>query len=190
MAFIKSIDPFTSPDSWDVVTIGGEDCPGICVVSGFKRVTEWDVKKGKGTKGGTATLIQLPPAEGSIVFYLWTEAHFDAWATTFRARFKYDPTKKSKAAQAVDIYYPSLREIDVTSVVTKSIGACEHVGQGKYSINVEFLEYLPPPKKTITGTPNGSTADKNKAGASGGTGTSVTDGRQAEIARLTKEAFP
>ncbi len=66
--------PIVSQDS-DYVTIDGIVNPGIIApggISGFKRETEWDVKKGKGTKGGTTTLSQLPPAKGSIKFFLWT----------------------------------------------------------------------------------------------------------------------
>ncbi len=186
MPFVDTLDPFTDPQAWDVVQVGGEVCPGICVLKGFKRPTEWDVKKGKGTKGGTATLSQLPPAKGSITFYLWNKDHFDAWASTFRSRFKYDPTKKS--VNAVDIYHPSLKDIDLVSVVTESIGATEHEGQGKYSITVELLEYLPAAKKTATGTPSGSKSDSNKAGASGGSDDPIADAQQKEIAKLLGEA--
>jgi len=182
------VNPFTTPQDYDVVRIGGIECPGICEVSGFERPTEWDVKKGKGTKGGTATLSQLPPAKGSIKFLLWTSFHFEAWNAIYRAQFKYDPTKKS--LNAVDIYHPSLAEIDIHSVVTESIGAVEHDGKGLYSITVKLLEYLPPPKKSATGTPSGSKSDPKKSGASGKSDDPIADAQQREIAKLTKEAFP
>ncbi len=180
------INPFDNPSDYDVVKIGGIECPGICQLSGFKRLTEWDVKKGKGTKGGTATLTQLPPAKGSIKFMLWTPFHFEAWDAIFRAQFKYDPTKKT--VNAVDIYHPTLAAIDLHSVVTESISAVEHEGKGLYSITVELLEYLPPPKKSATGTPSGSKSNDGGAGKSGKSDDPIADAQQAEIAKLLKEA--
>ena len=184
-------DPFSDPQSYDVVSIDGLECPGIIApggLTGFKRNTEWDVKKGKGTKGGTATLSQLPPSKGSIKFLLWSKFHVDAWDQLYRQRFKYDPTKKTK--NAVDIYHPTLAKLDIHSVVTESIGPEEPEGKGLWSITVDLLEYMPPAKKTATSTPTGSTSNNNKAGASGKSDDPIADAQQAEIARLREEAFP
>ncbi len=183
-------NPLSNPEIYDKVEIDGEECPGIIEsISGFKRETEWEVKKGKGTKGGTATLTQLPPMKGSIKFLLWKTSHFDAWNTTFRARFKYDPTKKTK--NAVDIFYPALANLDCSSVVTEGIGPETKEGKGLWSITVDLLEYLPAPPKTITSSPNGSTSTgSGKAGASGKSDDPIADAQQAEIAKLLKQADP
>lgn len=183
-------NPVDNAQDYDVVKIGGIENPGIVAqggVSGFKRETEWEVKKGKGTKGGTATLTQLPPAKGSIKFLLWTQAHFDAWDTSFRSQFKYDPTKKTK--NAIDIFHPSLAKIDIHSVVTESITPETYEGKGLWSITVDLLEYLPPPKKTITSSPTGSgSTGKGGAGASGKSDDPIADAQQAEIKKLLAEA--
>ncbi len=176
----------------DFLTIDGEENPGIIApggITGWKRETEWDVKKGKGTKGGTATLSQLPPAKGSIKFLLWKDSHKEAWDGSFRARFKYDPTKKTK--NAVDIFHPWLDALNINSVVTESIGILTPEGKGLFSITVELLEYLPAPKATITSTPTGSSASGGgKAGASGKSDDPIADAQQAEIKRLLSEADP
>lgn len=165
------INPFVDPGSMDVVVIDGETCPGICELSGFSRPAEWDVKKGQGTKGATTTLAQLPPSKGSIKFFLWKQEHFDAWASSFLARFKYDPTKKTLTA--VSIFHPALAWIYVNKVVTEDIGMLVHEGLGKYSIKVDLLEYLPPaPAPPVTPIPKDP----------------VADAQQAEIARLLKLA--
>jgi hypothetical protein len=182
-------EPFSDPQDYDVVKIDGVENPGIIApggISGFKRPTEWDVKKGKGTKGGTATLSQLPPAKGSIKFLLWSKFHADAWDNIYRARFKFDPTKKTK--NAVDIYHPALAKLDIYSVVTESIGPETPEGKGLWSITVELLEYLPTANKTVTSTPNGSTSNGSKVGGTGGSGDPIADAQQAEIARLMKIA--
>lgn len=185
----RFLNPLADAQAYDKVEIGGEECPGIIDpkgLSGFKRETEWDVKKGKGTKGGSMTLSQLPPAKGSIKFLLWREEHFTQWDESFRGKFKYDPTKKS--VNAVDIFHPSLAKNNINSVVCESIGPETNEGLGLYSITVDLLEYLPPPPKAATGTPSGSTSNTNKAGASGKTDDPIADAQQAEIAKLLAQA--
>ena len=159
-------DPFSDPQAWDRVSIDGELCPGICELSGFSRPAEWDVKRGKGTKGGTTTLAQLPPAKGTIRFFLWTKAHFEEWSNSFLAKLKYDPTKKT--VTAVTIQHPSLVLIYLTMVVIESIGAIEPEGLGKYSIKVDVLEYLPASANgsgnvSVTPIPSDPAADARQA---------------------------
>ena len=74
-----SINPIDNPSDWDVVRVGQTVSPGLCKVGEFKRAHEFDVKKGKGTIGGTITFVGRPPAKGSIVFQLWTSGHFTSW---------------------------------------------------------------------------------------------------------------
>lgn len=182
-------NPLDNAQDYDFCKIGGIENPGIIApggISGFKRETEWEVKKGKGTKGGTATLTQLPPAKGSIKFLLWEPFHFEAWDAIFRAQFKYDPTKKTP--NAVDIWHPALAKLDINSVVTESIGPETPEGLGKWSITVELLEYLPAPKANATGTPTGSTSNGSKSGATGKTDDPIADEQQRQIAALLKEA--
>lgn len=186
----RFINPIDDPQAYDVLTVNGVDCPGIVApggIVGFSRDAEWDVKKGKGTKGGSETLSQLPPAEGSIKFLLWTPEHFEVWDESFRALFKYDPTKKSK--DAIAVYHPTLAKNDVNAVVTKSIGPETSEGQGLWSITVELLEYLPPPKKSAVGTPKSSGGGGgSKANGTGKSDDPIADAQQAEIAALLKKA--
>ncbi len=184
-----NLNPLDNAQDYDFVEVDGIENPGIIApggITGFKRETEWEVKKGKGTKGGTATLTQLPPAKGSIKFLLWLPFHFEAWDAIYRKVFKYDPTKKTK--NAVDIFHPTLAKQDIHSVVTEAIGPETHEGQGLWSITVDLLEYLPPPKKTITASPNGSTSGKGKAGSTGTSDDPIADAQQKEIARLLEES--
>ena len=180
-----ALDPLSFPQQWDVVVVAGNvSSPGLAKVSEFKRKHEFDVKKGKGTLGATVTFVGRPPATGSVKFYLWTPTHFQQW-DIFRTYLKYDPTKK--AVQAIDIYHPSLADIEVSSVVVESIGNFVHEGQQYYSITVELLEYFPPPKKSAVSTPTGS----NNTNASTTPGTpplDAPDAYQMQIAALLKQA--
>lgn len=179
-----SLDPITSPQVWDVVKIGAQTSPGVCELSSFASKPEWDVKRGKGVMGATITFVGRPPSKGSITFKLWTPAHFAQW-DLFRPAFKYDPTKK--AVQAIDIYHPSLADIDLTSVVCEGIGAIKHEGGQLYTISVDLLEYFPPPKASAIGTPSGSTS-AGKGTTPGKTTDPVADAQQAEIAALLVKA--
>lgn len=180
----EAVNPIENPQAWDIVYIGQVPCPGYCKVGEFPRSYEWDVKKGKGTQGATTTFVGKPPTKGSITFYLWTAQHFKEWAV-FRPLLKYDPTKKS--VQAVDIYHPSLADIDVNSVVTEEIGNIIHEGEQMYSIKVDFLEYFPAPKKSAVGTPSGSTSTQ-KGTTPGTPPDPIADAQQKEIAALLKKA--
>lgn len=178
-----TINPFRNAEQWDVLECGGDVSPGMCKLSGFSRASGWEKKKGKGAKGTTLTLNEFPPCSGTVTFYLWLEEHFVAWGT-FRGRFMYDPTKKP--ATAVDVYHPSLADIDCLKVVCEDIGAIEPVGQGMYKITVKLCEFHPPPKKSAVSTPKTS-ADKSGSKA-GGSGDPVADAQQEEIKRLLAEA--
>ena len=177
-----NLNPIANPQAWDFVTISGTNSPGLCEVSEWPRHHEWDIKKGKGTVGGTVTFVGRPPATGKIKFLLWTAAHFTQWEA-FRALLKYDPTKM--APQAVDIFYPSLADIDINSVVCEDIGNIVHDGGQLYSIVCSFIEYFPPPPVAAVGTPTHAT------GTSGAPGTPpppAQDAEQAEIAKLLAQA--
>jgi hypothetical protein len=185
------VNPLDAPQVFDVVEIGGQVSPGICRVRGFKRAHNWDVKKGKGVRGATSTLTHFPPAKGTITFYLWLPSQFVAWAQ-FRPLFKYDPTKK--AIQAVDIWYPTLLDIDITSVVTEDISAFEPTSDppnGMWECTVALLEYFPPKKKSAVGTPTGSQAQTQPTFSQSSQGVlppAAGDDQQKEMAQLLQKA--
>lgn len=182
-------DPLTFPQEWDFVRLGTNQVPspGVCVVGAFKRAHEWDVKRGKGSKGGTMTYVGQPPAKGSIKFMLWTQQHFLDWET-FRPLFKYDATKK--AVNAVPIYHPSLADIDLSNVVCESIGNIVHAGQGLYELTVELIEYLPPPPTPAVSTATGSTGAAGAAGGAGGAGNGrKTPGANDDVQQQIAEQY-
>jgi hypothetical protein len=178
------VDPISSPQTWDVVIIANVTSPFVCKVNGFKRSHDWDVKKGKGSLGATITFVGRSPAKGSIEFFATQPAHFTAW-NTFLPLLKYDPTKKS--VKPVDIYHPSLADVDINSVVTENVGAWEHKGQQLYSRVVDFLEYFPPPPQSAVSTPTGAIAT-SPGQVPGSAPPSADDALQAQIAQLMKKA--
>lgn len=149
-------DPIANPVIWDFVIVGAERTPGVAVVHEFKRRHEFDVKKSKGVYGATVTFVGRPPATGHIELKLWQSQHFADWQS-FIPSLKYDPTKS--VVQAVDIYHPSLDLIDIRSVVCESIGNITHAGNKLYRVEIELLEYFPPPPVSAVSTPTTSVTD-------------------------------
>jgi hypothetical protein len=175
------LDPITNAPAWHVLLVAGQPSPGIVVgVEGFDRETGWDVKKGKGAKGAQLTLTNDPPASGRFVFHAWLPFHFTQWAA-FIPLLSYSPGKE--APQAVSIYYPSLADIDINSIVVKKISPLRHIGKGKYERVIEMIEWTPPPKASIVASP--SKAIETNAGQSAGPQPDpIADAQQREIARL------
>lgn len=185
----STLDPLSSPEEWQYVTVAGVRSPGMAKVAEAKRSSTWDVKRGKGAKGATITYTGDEPAQFRVTLRFWLSSHFAAW-DAFRKLLKYDPTKKT--ISAVDISYPSLDQLDITSVVCKTIGAVEPIDEGGYyQVEFELIEYRPPPKKSAVGTP-----DTSKAGQGNGNGQlqvglppdPIAQAKQAEIEKLLKQA--
>jgi hypothetical protein len=154
--------PFQSAADWCHVWIGDVRAPGFLKrggLQGFDRKTEWDVKKGKGAKGATLSLIQQPPAEGSFTFMINSEEVFQQWAF-FLPLLRYDE-QTGTAADAVDIYYPALAELGIRHVVTKQVGPLVHVGAMLYERTIEFIEWRPVPPLSIVSTPSHANTPTN-----------------------------
>lgn len=158
------INPIDNPGAWDFLTVGGMKSPGLAKVGEAKRANEWDKKKGKGASGESLTFVQKPAASFSVQFYLWEPQHFADWET-FRPLLKYDPTKR--VTTALDVYHPSLADLDIGAVVTESLGSIVHEGDQLYSCTVEFCEYNPPPPVSAVSTPAGSVGQSPDAATAG-----------------------
>jgi hypothetical protein len=179
-------DPITNPKAWSVLYIGNTASPGIIDkdgIQGFARKIGWDVKKGKGAKGATMTLESAPPSTGSFRFVASTPADFVAW-DSFLPLLKYTNVIADK--QAVAIYHPCLVDVGVSAVVVEEITPWRHVGLGKYVRTISFIEWTPPPKKSIVATP--VRAKETGSKPAGDPPDPVADAQQATIAALLKLA--
>jgi hypothetical protein len=181
-----ALNPIENPQAWDFVLVGQTLSPGLAEVGKWVRKHDFQIKSGKGTVGATVTFIQKPPAQGTIKFKLWLPEHFVAWET-FRKLLKYDPTKK--VVQAIDLWHPSLADIDIKSVVVTDIGNMmpETMGSGLWSCEVSFLEYFPPGKKSAVSTPN-SSQSAGSGTTPGQQPTSAQDADELALAAALKKA--
>jgi hypothetical protein len=189
------LSPLAYPSTWDVIQVGNVTSPGVCFLSGFKRVHDFDKKSGKGTEGATLTFTRKPPVEGTVKFLLALDGtqypgapdQFSGWAT-FCQQLKYDPTKTT--VTAVDVYHPSLAQINATAFVCTEIGAVEiegEPGMGLYSATIKLCEYAPPPKVSAVSTPQTATANAPEATA-GTPPDPIAEAQQAQIAALMQKA--
>lgn len=148
------IDPFSSPESWDAIVVGGQASPGLCHIEEVHRPYGWDVKKGKGADGATLTHTGRQLAKWKTRHQLWTPVHFIDWSTWSQA-LKYEPTK-GQPVLALDVFHPALVAVDVSVAIVVNLGAPLHKGKGLYEAVVEWLEYRPPPPAKATATPTSS----------------------------------
>jgi hypothetical protein len=183
------LDPVTNPMAWMVLLVENQPTPGwITSIDGFSLKTGWDVKTGKGAKGGSITLTNQPPSKGSIT---WTIGGplmpllMSQWAE-FLPKFKYQPDKNA-STNAVAVYHPSLADVGVTSVVVSEIGIWKHMGRVKYERKIDFIVWTPPPAQSIVSTP--SRARETPASSTKGAQPDpISDEIQRRIARHLAEA--
>ena len=176
----QGANPFTVPEAFDTITIGGETMPGIAVVKA-ERKHKYDEKKTKGSKGSTLTYAGSDLVDITIDLTIFDQEGYDDWIAKAPALLP-DP----KNPKALDAVHPHLDAVNVSSIVMVSTPAPVHEGGGKWTVALKAKEFVAAPK-AASGTPDGST------GAKGGTGTSAAastaqSAQEAEIARLLAEA--
>jgi hypothetical protein len=183
------LDPQTNPNAWMVLLVENKPTPGWIVdIEGFDLETGWDVKTGKGAKGGSLTLTNQPPSKGSITWAVggpFLPLLMSQWAE-FLPKFKYQPDK-NQSTNAISVYHPSLADVGVTSVVVKSISPWRHMGRGKYERKIAFIVWTPPPVSSIVSTPSRA-RETSAPSVKGAPPDPISDEIQRRIARHLKEA--
>lgn len=197
---LANIPPTLNPQDWDVITVKGIKSPGLAIVGEGKRSWDWDVKKGKGLQGAYLTYTGKPPLKFSVRFELWDDGmrngvyfpqldHFAAW-DDFVTLLQYDPTKKT--VSAIDFYHPSFEGLGLRSVVTESVSNLVHQGEQLYVVNVEFIEYTPPPPQSAVASPTSSatnpTAGDGKNAPAGATPDPAVIAAQQELQKALSDA--
>lgn len=193
-----SLNPLQYPQYWDVFFIANQKSPGICEFGECKRKNAWDKKRGKGAQGAAITYQGFEPATFDVKITLWRVTgitdggrftdpdDFQDWLN-FVPLLQYDPTKgSSAAAQAVDIYHPSLVPVGITAVVVEELGNVIRKGPTLYEVTIKFLEYAPAPAVNATSTPNGATATSNDPAATPDTQQQPTE--EQLLQQLQKQA--
>ncbi len=155
------MDPIRTPEAYDYFRLAGIKSPGRCTLTGAGSPRKWDKADGKGTDGATVTYNGDGLAEFTIHVDLWLPEHFDAFELEFRPMLRRAP--EGVEAKAYDIEYPSLAELEISSVVVTNVGQLELTDElGLYSYPISFLQHRKPKPKsaTIKGSQGGGGADE------------------------------
>jgi hypothetical protein len=190
------LSPLAYPQDYDVIVVGGVKSPGVCFLSGFKRVQAFDKKLGKGAVGSTITMTNKIPVEGRVKFLLGDDgvrsgSGIDQFALmgSFLQQLKYDPTKT--VVTAISVYHPSLAALDVSSMVCEEIGGLEIEGQpgaGLHSLTIKLTEYLPPPPVAAVSTIKTTKVTPPNTVPFGPPTPTVHDGLQDQVGQLMAKA--
>lgn len=171
--------PFSSPLSWDTITIGGMQWWGKFEIRRAKRKYKWDVKDASGQEGATETYRGRRPETFTIRFYIWTDLMWLNWKILSGANFVYDGVKEQP--KPIDIQHPGLNATGITQVICEALPIVEKVSDDlMFAADVELREYFPPIPKDATATPAGA---KNVSGD-----TAVTPGLVPSNSIAAKQA--
>lgn len=131
----------------DYILLGGQKSPGYCDVYGAYDEREFNVRQPPFTTGAVIIYKRRKLAEFSVRIRLYSmqdHADFAAWRAVIDAK----PGARTKAT-ALDIWHPLLEQLDIKSVVVKSVSQFDQTADGEWSISIAFLESRPMPKQTL-----------------------------------------
>lgn len=168
-------NPLDNPRLYDYFKLSGQKSPGLCDVTGANAPRNWDIRNGYGLSGATIVYTGDGLAKFTIRLFFWETAHFDAWVK-FRRLLKKPP--RGVRPKAMDISYPSLEELEITSVVVEDELIWTQSQPGLFVKDIKFGQYRAP--LPTVGKPDGSQSKANEPTAQ----TAV----EKTIEALTKQA--
>lgn len=147
--------------SWERVTLGGIDLPGVCQVRSAGRLRRVDVANAPADDTSTVIDSGATAAEVQINVTIWTPAHLARWETFMEmARDWFASANDAAAAAAktgtridttaLDVVHPGLNLAGVTSLYLRQVGVLAPGGvRGTYEAMILAVEYdhRPAPKK-------------------------------------------
>jgi hypothetical protein len=170
--------PYTHPDLYRVIQLGGQPSPGKVTLSGHERDHDWDVQKAKGATGATTVNRGLANGGFTASFYLADEEDVAAWDVFHRTLAA---SVEGPKPTALSVYHPDLARNKITDVVVKSIGGLAHNDDGGATVVCKFIEYRPPKPKPAAKAGAASKAPRDPL-------TDPNAARKAELAALLAQA--
>jgi len=138
-------------EAWDELILGEDTWPGVWEISGPGVSRKIDVKKTKGEDGATIKDEGYQPARITLTGIIWTE---EQWDLLQRLIAKVHPRKPGGLRTPLEIYHPQSSLLGITQIYIDKIGIPKKptAGDGKLSISMSALEWVPQPKPVRTGT--------------------------------------
>lgn len=149
--------PILNP--WDQISFGGQPFPGLARVRSKKK-KRVDVKKKRGSSAATMTFVGYDGAEVEVMLTIWAQDQFNLLQSLIPMLLpKPGAPSASNTFSPVDISYPSLALMNISSVVILAVDALEPgTPHGVWVMKIHCVEYLQPRKTASdeTATPTGS----------------------------------
>lgn len=150
-------NPLDNPELYDYFVLARQKSPGLCDVSGANAPRNWDIRNGYGLSGATIVYTGDGLAKFTIRLFFWETDHFVAWEK-FRVLVKKPP--RGVRPKAMDISYPYLEELGITSVVVDDELQWTQPAAGLFVKDIKFNQYRAP--LPMVGKPDGSQSKANE----------------------------
>ena len=152
LPFTGSPSPWEQPNIWDALYVSGVPWVGRVGIRGAKRAYKWDVKASPGIEGFNQTYRGQPHVPFHIDVFIWTDAMYRYWTTTYQLLFQYIGV--AGLVLPVKVYHPSLVNLGITAIVCDAIGAIEQVSDDLlFRCTLEVHEFYIPILANATTTP-------------------------------------
>jgi hypothetical protein len=136
--------PFTAPEKWGTITVGGIAIPGHLVsVDGLSRPYEWAVQMGLGL-GGAATLFRTSKLieSAKVVIAVPDEDSWQALLTFMPILIPGWPNNVKVKPPAFAVEHPMFAWVGLKQAALKSFDAPKDIsGKFNYVQGLEFIEY-------------------------------------------------
>jgi hypothetical protein len=153
------LSPFTDPDKWDVITIGGITFTGKCSLSGEGVKKKNDHRSARGRNGGRTVATGFDLVEITVTLAAFpSEDHpedideqvrqLDAIIARVASR---SPTQQD--AEAIPVAHPALSAMGLTSFTLTSIDLPEFEAGSTLNLTLKLKEFRPPSARNVTRTP-------------------------------------
>jgi hypothetical protein len=134
---------------WDTVWLDDVEFPGkVDVRAAVARRVE--ARKARGRDGAQLTDQGLEPATVTLTFTAWKSDHFEALRDLIP---RFAARQRLRDRKPLDIYHPALAPLGIARVyVTKVGNIVPGSTRGTWEMEVECMEYMPPPRRSVTRT--------------------------------------
>jgi len=154
--------PGVVPVLYDVLVSAGVTSPGVCSLTIGAREFVWDRKTAQGAKGENITFKNQKIVEFQAQFKLIGDDQLEAWEAWI-ALWDWDPIKQKPTP--VDVLHPLLYERGVSLATATKIfpPTQDRKGDNLWTAKLEAIEWAPPPKKNVSGSPANANGGKSAA---------------------------
>ncbi len=139
-----ALSPFTHPDIYKTIVVGGKESPGTVTLSGHDNTQEWELRKAKGTTGTRLIFHGRNIMQFTATFNLADDTDRDAWVV-FQKMLD-ATTAAGGVPKALSCYHPDLVAQGLSEVVVSSVGGVLQDPKGGATVAVKFIEHRPTKK--------------------------------------------